>query len=70
MAKKKYAPHEVLEVHEVLTVKTASAAKSSMMQGLVADKELRKLLEEDVKASQKAIDELKGILEEADKEAI
>ncbi|SFG32033.1 similar to spore coat protein [Halobacillus alkaliphilus] len=66
MAKKKnYAQHEVLEVHEMLTVKSASAAKSSLMQGLATDKELKELLEEDAKVSQEAIQELKGILQEA-----
>ncbi|MGP4077757.1 hypothetical protein [Halobacillus sp. K22] len=66
MAKNKnYAQHEVLEVHEMLTVKSAAAAKSSLMQGLATDKELKELLEEDAKVSQEAIEELKGILEEA-----
>lgn len=70
MFKKKYAPHEVLEVHEVLTLKTVSAVKSSMMQGLAADKELKQLLEDDVNASQQAVDELKEILEDAGQEAL
>ena len=66
MAKKKnYAQHEVLEVHEMLTIKSASAAKSSLMQGLATDKELKELLEEDAKVSQEAIQELKSILQEA-----
>ena len=66
MAKKKnYAQHEVLEVHEMLTIKSASAAKSSLMQGLATDKELKELLEEDAKVSQEAIQELKNILQEA-----
>ncbi|TMW71210.1 hypothetical protein [Alteribacter natronophilus] len=65
MADKKYAPHELLEVHEMLTVKSACAVKSSMMQGLASDKKLKELLEEDAKLSQKAVEELKGILQEA-----
>ncbi|MCE7791121.1 hypothetical protein K8O68_01655 [Salipaludibacillus sp. CUR1] len=65
MANKDYATHEVLEVHEIMTIKSACAAKSSMMQGLAVDKELKDLLIEDVKLSQKAVEELKGILEES-----
>ncbi|WP_054635173.1 hypothetical protein [Thalassobacillus sp. C254] len=64
MAKSSYAKHEILEVHEILTVKSACAAKSSLMQGLASDKKLKQLLEEDAKISQDAISELKGILEE------
>nr|WP_143051246.1 spore coat protein [Salipaludibacillus sp. CUR1] len=48
-----------------MTIKSACAAKSSMMQGLAVDKELKDLLIEDVKLSQKAVEELKGILEES-----
>lgn len=62
---KSYAQHEILEVHEMLTVKSASAAKSSLMQGLATDSKLKELLEEDAKVAQEAINELKGILEEA-----
>ncbi len=64
VAKKEYATHEILEVHEVLTVQTASAAKSSMMQGLASDRKLKQLLAEDVEVSQKAVEELKAILQE------
>ncbi|SEH86828.1 similar to spore coat protein [Halobacillus karajensis] len=60
-----YAQHEVLEVHEMLTVKSACAAKSSLMQGLATDSKLKELLKEDSKVAQKAVEELKGILEEA-----
>ncbi|SFE90257.1 hypothetical protein [Alteribacillus iranensis] len=60
-----YAQHEILEVHELLTVKSACAAKSSLMQGLATDSRLKELLEEDAKVAQEAIEELKGILEEA-----
>ncbi|MFC4402002.1 hypothetical protein [Gracilibacillus xinjiangensis] len=65
MAKNNYAQHEILEVHEILTIKSACAAKSSMMQGLAEDSELKVLLREDTKIAQEAIKELKDILEEA-----
>ncbi|WP_368504565.1 hypothetical protein AB3N04_02450 [Alkalihalophilus sp. As8PL] len=59
-----YATHEILEVHEILTIKSASAAKSSMMQGLASDNKLKELLDKDAKTSQKAIEELSTILNE------
>ncbi|WP_082233226.1 hypothetical protein [Halobacillus massiliensis] len=64
MSVKGYAKHEILEVHEILTIKNACAAKSSMMQGLASDSKLKEILEEDTKISQDAIKELKGFLEE------
>ncbi|MGN7313378.1 hypothetical protein ACTHQ4_20030 [Alkalicoccobacillus gibsonii] len=67
MKKQEFATHEILEAHEILTIKTASAAKSSMMQGLASDKDLKTLLAEDVKLSQKAVRELKSILEDSKK---
>ncbi|MCM3762881.1 hypothetical protein M3212_19245 [Alkalihalobacillus oceani] len=65
MAQQKYAEHERLEIHEMITVKSACAVKSAMMQGFASDKKLKRLLEEDVKVSQQAITELKEILEKA-----
>ncbi|MDV2683396.1 hypothetical protein RYX56_03305 [Alkalihalophilus lindianensis] len=59
-----YATHEILEVHEILTIKSASSAKSSMMQGLASDNKLKELLDKDAKTSQKAIEELSTILKE------
>ncbi|MDV2884260.1 hypothetical protein RYX45_03655 [Alkalihalophilus pseudofirmus] len=67
MAKTNYAAHEVLEVHEMLTIKSASAAKSSMMQGLASDKKLKQLLQKDAAASQEAVKELRTILEKVEK---
>ncbi|WP_100407028.1 hypothetical protein [Bacillus solitudinis] len=65
MTQKDFAIHEVLEVHEILTIKNVCAAKSSIMQGLAADKKLKGLLEDDARMSQKAVKQLKAILEEA-----
>lgn len=62
----KLAMHEVLEVHEVLTFKTACIAKSKMFAELAMDPELKKMLEEDVKLSTKAIKDLRKIIEDAD----
>lgn len=59
------APHEMMELHEMLNFKTLCLAKSKMMQGLVFDQELRALMEKDVQQSLKAITDLKSIYAKA-----
>ena len=59
------AMHEVLEVHEVLTFKTACLAKSKMFSQLALDPELKKMFEEDIKLSTKAIKDLRKVIEQA-----
>lgn len=59
------APHESLEIHEMLNFKTICLAKSKMMQGLVFDKDLKALMQKDVEQSIKAIQELSGLYEHA-----
>ncbi|MBT2279625.1 spore coat protein [Priestia megaterium] len=62
---KKLAMHETLEVHEILTLKTSCVTKGTAMLELVGDEKLKKILEEDVQTSTKAIDELQKILKKA-----
>jgi len=62
---KKLAMHETLEVHEILTLKTSCVTKGTAMLELVEDEKLKKILEEDVETSTKAIDELQKILKKA-----
>ncbi|MGG1370021.1 hypothetical protein ABE322_30255, partial [Priestia megaterium] len=62
---KKLAMHETLEVHEILTLKTSCVTKGTVMLELVEDEKLKKILEEDVETSTKAIDELQKILKKA-----
>lgn len=62
---KKLAMHETLEVHEILTLKTSCVTKGAAMLQLVEDEKLKKILEEDVQTSTKAIDELQEILKKA-----
>jgi similar to spore coat protein len=59
------APHESLEIHELLNLKTIGLAKSKMMQGLVFDQDLRALMEKDVQHSLKAIAGLKNLYAKA-----
>ncbi|GIO53689.1 MULTISPECIES: spore gernimation protein GerQ [Paenibacillus] len=59
------APHESIDLHEVLNFKTLCVAKSKLMQGMVFDKELKVLMQKDVEQSTQAINELKAIYERA-----
>ncbi len=60
------APHEALEVHELVTFKNLCATKSATMAGLVKDEDLKNLLQEDYAMSQRHIKELQGLMSCAD----
>lgn len=57
------AVHEKLELHELLTFKTACAAKASMMQNQVQDAQLKGLLNQDFSNARTQIQELQGLLQ-------
>ncbi|MEK3732953.1 MULTISPECIES: spore gernimation protein GerQ [Paenibacillus] len=57
------APHESMDLHEVLNFKTLCLAKSKLMQGLVFDQELKALMQKDVEQSIQAIQELQSVYE-------
>lgn len=59
------APHESMEIHELLNFKTICLARSKMMQGLVFDQDLRALMQKDVEQSIHAIGELQSLYEKA-----
>lgn len=59
------APHESMEVHELINFKTICLAKSKLMQGLVFDQDLKALLQKDVEQSMTALRELVGIYQRA-----
>ncbi|MCZ8522646.1 spore coat protein [Paenibacillus mucilaginosus] len=61
MTPNRLAPHESLEIHELLNFKTLCLTKSKMMQGLVFDKDLKALMQKDVEQSVQAIQELQGL---------
>jgi similar to spore coat protein len=61
MANQTLAPHESMEIHELLNFKTICLTKSKMMQGLVFDKDLKQLMQKDVQQSMKAVNELQGL---------
>lgn len=61
MTEPSLAPHESMEIHELLNFKTLSLAKSKMMQGLVFNQELKALMEKDVQQSIKSIHDLERL---------
>ena len=63
MASDKLALHETLELHEVLTVKQSCLVKSYALQSLVEDDTLKMILDNDVSSSEKAIKELRKLLD-------
>lgn len=66
MERQSLAPHESMEIHEMLNFKTICLTKSKMMQGLVFfDKDLKALMQKDVEQSMRAIKELQNIYTKA-----
>jgi len=61
------APNETMQIHEMLNFKTVCMATSKMMEGVVFDQDLKKLLEKDVQQSIKAIGDLQRLLSKAPK---
>jgi similar to spore coat protein len=55
------APHESMEIHEMLNFKTICLTKSKMMQGLVFDKDLKALMQKDVQQSIQAMNQLQSL---------
>jgi len=65
MHSQKLAPHESLDLHEVINFKTLCVAKSKLMQGLAFDQDLRNLMQKDVDQSIQALNELQAIYQRA-----
>ena len=57
------APHETMEIHEMLNFKTLCLAQSKMMQGLVFDRDLKKLLQKDVDMTIRHVRQMQGLYE-------
>lgn len=60
-----FASHETLDLHEVSAFKALCLTKSKTMQGLVADPELKNLMQADVQLSTRQLQELNGLLAKA-----
>jgi similar to spore coat protein len=65
MAGQGLAVHETLELHELLVFKTTCLTKSSTMQALATDQDLKALLQQDVQTSSKSVQELQNLLSRA-----
>jgi similar to spore coat protein len=63
MSEQGLAPHESIELHEILTFKNLCLTKSISMSPLVSDAELKSILREDVAATKIQIEELKELME-------
>ena len=59
------APHEAMEIHEILNFKTICLAKSKLMQGIVFDRDLKALMQKDVEQSIVAVQELQDLYRRA-----
>lgn len=59
------APHETMQLHELLTLKNLCLTKSVTMSPLVSDAELKSILQQDVTTTQQHIKELRELMEQS-----
>lgn len=59
------APHESMEIHEILNFKTICLAESKLLQGLCFSEELKELMAKDVQQSIVAIQQLATLYQRA-----
>ena len=55
------APNEMMQIHEMLNLKTIHMTSTKMMEGIVFDQDLKALLEQSVQQSIHAIEELQKL---------
>lgn len=65
MDKQCIAPHESIQLHEILTFKNLCLTKSLTMSKLVSDEELKSILNQDSTLGEEHVKELKALMEEA-----
>lgn len=65
MSQQGIAPHESIELHELLTFRNVCLTKSTTMSALVSDDELKSILQQDVATTQQHIEELSGLMEQS-----
>ncbi len=61
------APNEMMQLHEMLNLKTINMTSSKMMEGVVFDQDLKALLEKDVQQDIQSIVELQKLYSKAPK---
>lgn len=62
MAENKLAIHEILEIHEILTLKQAGLVKGYVSEPLIKDEKLQKIAQNHLTHSEQVIKELKELL--------
>jgi similar to spore coat protein len=62
MAENKLAIHEILEIHEILTLKQAGLVKGYVSEPLIKDEKLQKIAQNHLTHSEQVIQELKELL--------
>lgn len=65
MPEQRTAPHESIELHEILTFKNVCLTKAVTMSALVSDNELKSIMQQDIATTKGQIKELRGLLEHA-----
>lgn len=68
MGKEDFAFHETMDIHELLNLKTVGLLKSKLMQGVVFDQDLRKLMQKNLDMTIVDIKELQRLYSYAKKE--
>lgn len=64
MDKNKVAPHETLQIHELLTLKNLTLTKAVTMLPLVTDPELKDIMQNEVQTVQQHIEDLRTIIQD------
>ncbi len=62
MSNFKITPRETLDLHELIAFKVITATKAQAVKGLVKDKELKKMIEQDYETLKDHISELKELI--------
>lgn len=62
MAENKLAIHEILEIHEILTLKQAGLVKGYVSEPLIKDEKLQKIAKKQLTHAEQVIKELKELL--------
>ncbi len=64
--RKRIAPHEAFELHEILTFKNVCLTKSSAMAAFVKDDELAEIMRQDFNISRGQIKEIRDFLQSSE----
>lgn len=65
MSEQVIAPNETMQLHEILTFKNTCLTKVLTTAPLISDDELKSILQEEAKVSQKHIEELRELMKKS-----